>query len=97
MNIPEKLKIIGKTYDVQMGATIATDEGYVCLGRHRGGLNSIQINPGYPQQTQDSTLLHEILEAINNNFEMELKHSQITTLEETLYQVLKDNKLHFDE
>jgi len=97
MQIPDKLKIIGKTYDVQMDATVVTDDGYACSGRHRGALSIIQINPAYPQQTQDSTLLHEILEAINNNFEMGLEHKQITTLEEALYQILKDNKLHFDE
>lgn len=97
MDIPSQLKIIGKVYDVKMNPTCVMDDGTASLGFHRGALNLIEINPSYPQQTQESTLLHEILEAINHLLSLELEHRQINVLEETLYQVLRDNELNFGE
>jgi len=97
MRIPEKIKIGGKDFKIEHDTTIVTDEGYACRGRSRAAMQLIQLNPGYPQQTIDCTLLHEILEALNTNTEIGLEHRQISQLEEHLYQVLKDNKLHFDE
>jgi len=97
MEIPKNLKICGKDYTVQFDPTMATEEGYSALGFHRGALQLIQINPNYSQSMQDSTLLHEIIEAINYSFELGMEHKQISALEEVLYQVLKENKLHFDE
>ncbi len=97
MQIPETIKIGGKDFKIEYDTTIITDEGYACRGRSRAAKQLIQLNPDYPQQTIDCTLLHEILEALNTNSEIGLEHKQISQLEECLYQILKDNKLHFDE
>jgi hypothetical protein len=42
---------------------------------------------------QESTLIHEILEAINFSNDLRLEHQVISVLEASLYQVLKDNNL----
>ena len=42
-------------------------------------------------QTQEASLLHEILEVINYIFEFDFSHDKIQILESALYQVLKDN------
>ncbi len=55
--------------------------------------NTIWINGDQCETQRESTLLHEIIEAINITYNLGLKHNQITTLEVTLYQVLKDNNL----
>jgi len=100
MRIPETIKIGGKDFKIEYDPAVITDEGYACRGRSRAAMQLIQLiqlNPSFPQQTIDCTLLHEILEALNTNSEIGLEHKQISQLEECLYQILKDNKLHFDE
>ena len=97
MLIPDKVKIGGHIYTIKLNFICRTDDGQVCCGLHKGAQELIEINPGYPLGTQESTLLHEIIEAINWAGEIGMEHRQISALEEGLYQVLKDNKLHFDE
>lgn len=97
MQMPETLKIGGHIYQVIQKHNCKTDEGSICCGRHSGAEEIIEINPDYPEGTQESTLIHEILEAINWSSEIGLEHRQISALETGLYQVLKDNCLHFDE
>ena len=55
--------------------------------------NEIIINTYYDIQNQETTLIHEIIEAINYLFELNLEHNKIQTLEAALYQILKDNKM----
>jgi hypothetical protein len=51
----------------------------------------IAVSEDVDPQLQISTILHEIIEAINIHMDLKLKHSQITSLEVGLYSVLKDN------
>ena len=44
-------------------------------------------------QQQRETLLHEIIEAINIQCDLELNHNQLSTISAVLFQVLEDNKL----
>lgn len=97
IKIPEMLKVLGHDYSIIFNATCRMDDGRAACGLHVGSEERIEINPGYTEGTQASTFLHEIIEAINWMLELHLEHSQISALEEGLYQVLKDNKLHFDE
>ena len=55
----------------------------------------IIIDSSLPEDKKQETLLHEIIEALNGYFSLDLDHEVITTLGFGLYQVLKDNKLHF--
>ena len=41
---------------------------------------------------ENKVLLHEIIEAINFDYELKLEHQKITILESTLYQVIIDNQ-----
>lgn len=92
MTIPKKLKIGGLIYDV-----ILKDRNKECGVSHYGttdpSLMKIWIHSGISKQQQESTLIYEILEAINHNWELRLEHQQISQLETSLYQVLKDNNL----
>lgn len=97
MQIPETLKILGKTFSVEMVENLRQEDGHSCCGTVGVCDQRIRLNPGYPKECVDSTLLHEIIEAATGLLELGLEHKQISALEEFLYQVLKDNKLHFDE
>lgn len=93
MKIPGKIKILGHEFTIMM-VDLSEAETY---GYMNPNTNIMRLNKNKAQSQIDSTLLHEILEAVNHNLELQLAHNQITSLEASLYQVLKDNKLHFDE
>lgn len=97
MEIPKTVKIGAHEFKIEMVMNLRNESGQACCGMCNGSENHIKINPGYPQTTNEATLVHETIEAINYLYELGLEHRQITILEETLYQVLKENKLHFDE
>ena len=97
MKIPDKIKIGGHEYTTDIRSNLRDEDGSSLMGIHRGSDEYIGINNGYPEGSQNSSLLHEIIEAINWANELGLEHKQICTLETGLYQVLHDNRLHFDE
>lgn len=47
------------------------------------------------KEEQESTVLHEIIEAINYKCQLELTHQTICTLESALYHIIKDNPEFF--
>ena len=91
MKIPKILKIGGHIYKIIFKNTARKEQK-----RHCGYENSewceIVLDTDLSTQTQETTLLHEVLEAINYKNELGLNHKQIMSLEHNLYQVLKDNK-----
>ena len=93
MKIPEKIKICGHEVRVEFEEHITRDRG--AMGQSCGSANWIKLDESLPQTVLDSTFLHEIIEQINYNYELELPHNKITTLETALYQILHDNKLIF--
>lgn len=95
MQIPGKIKILGKQFTVTQEPNLRADDGKSRTGQCNATDLSMKINAHCPQETKESTLLHEILEAIDMLLELGLNHHQICILEETLYQVLKENNLCF--
>jgi hypothetical protein len=92
MKIPKKLKIGGHIYTVKHRDRFREDgveKTGSCLSVH----TTLWIDNNPSKSQQESTLIHEILEALNNENELNLTHQQISTLECGLYQVLKDNRL----
>lgn len=89
MQIPKKVKIGGYIYDCMLVPNLTRDND--ALGCSCGNSLRIEIEESLPHENKESTLLHEILEQINFRYELCLEHKQITILEATLYQVIKDN------
>lgn len=89
MNIPDKVKIGGQTYRVRYDAKMPTKRG------HKGECdpmdNEITLDPLMIKSQQEQTFIHEILEAINFEYPVNLEHTQIELLDAVLYQVIKDN------
>lgn len=92
MALPKKLKILGHDFEVLMEKF--TDNGNDNLGKCNIAMNKIWLRADAPAASQmASTLLHEIIEAINGILDIDLAHNQINLLEAGLFQTLKDNKL----
>lgn len=92
MQVPKTLKIGGHEVKVIYQEWAANN-----FGVSDTVPSKIYINSSACESQQASTVLHEIIENINSNCDLQLNHTQVSTLETVLYQVLKDNKLHFDE
>jgi len=93
MQIPDVIKIGGHFFEIQKVTSKYIDTAGTCGNFY----NLIQININAAQSVQEESLLHEIIEAIDTANDFKLSHMIISTLAESLYQVLKDNKLNFGE
>jgi len=87
MKIPNKLDILGATYSVIQQEELG-DSGQCWLGKQ-----IILIEKRQHPEQKEMTLLHEVIEALNYQLELELPHKTICALETGLYHVLKKNKL----
>ena len=87
--IPSKVKIGGLTYKCSLEKNLARDRN--SLGESCGNELSITIDESTSQQTQNKTLIHEIIEQLNFNYDIDLEHHKICLIETGLYQVIVDN------
>lgn len=89
--LPKKLKIGGHIFSIDESKELEGANGKTFYSK-----NLIEIDKTLVQDQKESTLLHEIFHCMNACFdEKELGHMLLDSLSEQLYQVLKDNKLHF--
>lgn len=84
--IPE-LKIGGRKFSIEYIKGLA-DNGSTDFDN-----NIILIKDNMSVDNKLSTVLHELLEVINETYDLNLSHQTIQTLEAGLFQVIKDNKL----
>lgn len=87
----DKLKILGHEYTVGICDEIMPDTGNFAEIIFKKC--QIVISSHVSQSKKEEGLIHEIVEALNYHFEMDLPHPKIMQLSEGLYQVLKDNGL----
>lgn len=88
MQMPSKLKLLSTEFDI-----VHTDDDTIhgqCQVSWEG--QAILLHKDNSNDRQASTLIHEIIEAINMLMELELKHRQITSLELGLYSAMKENE-----
>jgi len=93
VNIPKTVKIAGYDYTIVEKPYLLRDDNQ--YGYQNGNDLEIALDSSCHQQMRESAFLHEILEAINAHNGLKMEHNVIETLETQLYQVLRDNKLHF--
>lgn len=94
MKIPDKIKMSGRMVEVErlLSADMAGEIGDFSNWRSRIRIASdADIDP----QQAGVSLLHEIVECLNNRFEYKIPHQTIQGLAENLYQILRDNDLDF--
>lgn len=92
MKIPKKLKIGGHWFNITLG-NLLKEKSVDSSGRFVPRYNKILIDTDSTQSNQEATLIHEIIEVIDHQNELNLEHKTICILENSLYQVLKDNDL----
>jgi hypothetical protein len=63
------------------------------MGRCDVKLGLITIQRDMPDQIQFSTLIHEVIEAINDMNELGMKHNVISCISTQLAEVLMNNKI----
>jgi len=93
MEIPNKIKICGKTYIVEMRNNRGINDGADKAATGSSWSQKIWIDNDQHIEGQEICLLHEIVELILKETDFEVTHSLISTLVYILYQVLKDNNL----
>ncbi|MBM4241700.1 MAG: hypothetical protein FJ150_08585 [Euryarchaeota archaeon] len=93
MKIPDKIKINGKTFTIEMRNNRATNDGVDVGASSCLWSQKIWIDNDQHIESQEEGLLHEILEVVSKEMGFELNHTTITALSNILYQVLKDNNL----
>lgn len=93
MKIPKTVKIGGLNYTVELTDIEQGKAQSDSIGLHHARFTKIIIDNRLSSDKQESIFLHEILEALNLMYSLELEHKTIDILEAGLYQVLKDNKM----
>jgi len=93
MKIPDKIKVSGKTYTIEIRNNRATKDGIDMGASASLWSQKIFIDDDQHIENQEEGLLHEIIEIISRESDFKLEHSTISVLSNILYQVLKDNKL----
>ena len=69
------------------------DEGKECFGLSDHDKKTIDILASQEKCFKNKTKLHEIIECINMQYQIGLKHHQIELLEYSFYDTIKRNKL----
>ncbi len=91
---PTALKVLGHEYQVRYDPRLlAKTNGQP--GEVNFYLNEITLDDSLPESSRGETLLHELLEVLNNRLDLGLGHGLITVLSEVLHQVLRENELQF--
>ena len=94
MKIPKQIKIGGHIYKIIYKdgfKDTLNDKPGIC--KLLGNKIFVNKNNDCSLSQQEESLIHEIIEAINYNYQLDLSHQNISILGSTIYQVLKDNKL----
>ena len=82
------MKILGYTYELIVDGD---SDALGAFGRIDPSKQIIRIASGLNDQQFESSILHEIIEALNYHFHMEMLEGVIMSLEAGLYQALVDN------
>ena len=84
---PASIRIIGKKFTVSYPASVDGE----LVGECDTDKQMITVLDGQPLESEQDTLLHEVLHAIDEMVDAKLKESQVKRLATGLLAVLKDN------
>ena len=89
MKIPQKVKIGAFEWEVEKNENLIheRDERGCCRPKRL----QIEIDPGCKEVAQEETFIHELLEAITWQYDIEIEHKDLWNLSVVLHQVIKEN------
>lgn len=89
MKRPERVRVMGKRINIQYCAGEPLDDGL--NGECDVDKQQILVREGQPLESEQDTVLHELLHAIDESMGLKLKESQVKGAATGLLAVLKDN------
>lgn len=95
MNIPDKVKIGGLTYEVSTSDKLLRDSD--AMGTSCGNIQSITIDRTVPKQLQETTFIHEVIHQISFVYNLNFEEHTTALLEAGIYAFIKDNPAIFTE
>ena len=97
MNIPKKVKIGYKDYEVIQASGPLENNNKLCYGCIDYDSGKLNIATDYSTDTINNTFIHECLHGIDDVTEIGLTEEQINTLAGGIYAWIKDNPKIFKE
>jgi len=97
MKRPARLSILGKPYKVEFvpidhrGLYDNAEDNDPGMGRTSPENQEIFIRTGQPLESEQDTVLHEVIHAVDETLGLQLNEYQVTVLATGLLAVLKDN------
>ena len=79
------ISVLGIPHTVIIKPVSAENKEFIMFGETNISTGEIFINSLHPEDRQIKTLVHEILEVINEHLELGLNHKNLTQLETGLY------------
>lgn len=90
MSIPEKVKVLYKEYTVEEQQNLHDEEGDL-YGLIQYLPEKIVLNADASEEQKKSTLVHELLHALDEMYSIELEEKQVEKLGNALYMLHCDN------
>jgi len=95
MNIPKQIKLSGHMINTEYVDTAHINNPGSFNNYHN--LILLEKEADTPESNIAEAFLHEIVEAIKAKNNLSIDHTHLTVLSESLFQVLRDNRLNFYE
>lgn len=90
MNIPESVNILYKKYDIEMVDNLHDEKGDL-YGQIRYLPEKIYLNSAAKEQQMKATLIHEVIHAMDEMYNIGLKEKQVEKLGNAFYMLIEDN------
>lgn len=91
MNIPGKVKIGYKDFEVNMVEDHVIDDGTICYGNIEYNKGNINVSTLHSEDQQKCTFIHECLHGIDDVFEIGLDEEQVRKTAKGIYTFMRDN------
>jgi hypothetical protein len=97
MKRPAKIRILGKPFKVEFvpknhdGLKDGPDDDDPGMGRQDTNRQEIFVREGQPLESEQDTVLHEVIHSVEETLELEMTENQVTKLAIGLLAVIKDN------
>lgn len=89
MIIPDNIKIAARDIRVCQVDHLSDDEAR--WGDYCARTGTIRIEAGIPDDMKEGVFWHEVLEALDDIYDLKLSHHRLSVLAVAFHQVLKDN------
>lgn len=96
MNIPEKIRILYKTYDIKQVENLHDGENDL-YGQIHYLSEEIYLNISASEKQKEATLIHEVIHGLDEIYRIGLDEEQVEKLGSAFYMLIQDNPEVFRE